>query len=458
MASKRVQGFTLAELVIVIVVIAILAAVVTIAYNGVTQRTREASALDAAGKAGDKAKLYLLNNSSRYPSDLATIEVTNSASTTYQYTVDNTSNPRTFCVTVIVDNKVSAYLSSAESAPQLGVCPGHLAAGEVPSIDNHGVVTTLTGADYDLVNGTLAAARFGGPKGIAVAPDGTIYVVDTPFHHIRKITTGGTVSIFAGTLGIGYAEGAGTTAAKFRYPAGVAVASDGTLYVADVENFRIRKITTSGVASTYAGDGYPGSADGASSSAEFFYAQGVAVAPDGTVYVADTDNHTIRKISGGNVTTLAGVAQSPGNADGTGAAASFYKPQGITVGSDGTIYVADTDNNRIRKITPAGVVTTLAGQTMSGMTDGNGTSAQFNRPSGIAVDTNGTVYVVDQMNNRIRKITPSGDVTTLAGSTSGANNGTGTAAQFNEPWGIAITSDGTLYVSDMLNSRIRKLR
>jgi sugar lactone lactonase YvrE len=185
----------------------------------------------------------------------------------------------------------------------------------------------------------------------------------------------------------------------------------------------------------------------------------VAVDSSGNVYVADYGNNMIRKItSAGVVTTLAGSSTTSGSADGTGTAASFNNPMGVAVDSSGNVYVAD-GNNMIRKITSAGVVTTLAGTIAGGSANGTGTAASFNNPTGVAVDSSGNVYVADCSNFMIREITSAGVVTTLAGSTTyGSANGTGTAARFYNPNGVAVDSSGNVYVADYDNNMIRKIQ
>jgi hypothetical protein len=312
-------------------------------------------------------------------------------------------------------------------------------------------VTTLAGSDNGSTDATGTSASFTEPYGITT--DGTnLYVSDSGNHRIRKIVIdNGTVTTLAGSSD-GSTDATGTSA-SFTNPWGIT--TDGTnLYVVDRGNHKIRKIVIdNGTVTTLAGSS-EGSTDATGTSASFNGPMGITT--DGTnLYVSDRGNHRIRKIviSTGVVTTLAG--SSSGNTDATGTSASFSYPMGIT--TDGTnLYVADQSNHRIRKIViSTGVVTTLAGSS-SGNTDATGTSASFNGPMGITTDgTN--LYVTDQSNHRIRKIVIStGVVTTLAGSSSGNTDATGTSASFNYP--IGITTDGTnLYVADQSNHRIRKI-
>jgi len=319
-------------------------------------------------------------------------------------------------------------------------------------VNSNGAVLTVTAG--------LPAAAF--PFGVAVDTAGNVYAAN--FNHtIVKITPAGVVTTLAGLSGnAGSADGMGS-AARFNRPFGVAVDAAGTLYVGDRTNNTIRKITSAGVVSTLAGSavGSAGSADGTGSAALFASPTGVAVDTAGNVYVADLQNNTIRAITpAGVVSTLAGLAAIFGSADGTGSAARFSFPSGVAVDTAGNVYVGDQGNHAIRKITPAGVVSTLAGLAGSpGNVDGTGSLARFNAPFGVAVDAAGNVYNADLDNSTIRKTTPAGVVTTLAGlaGSLGSTNGTGSAARFNLPRGIAVDAAGNVYVADTDNNAIRKI-
>ena len=321
--------------------------------------------------------------------------------------------------------------------------------------------TTLAGVTTSgATDGTLTSARFFQPGAVAVDASGTVYVADTNNHTIRKITFFGVVTTFAGTAGSpGLANGTGS-AARFNLPRGLAIDGSGNLYVGATSHAAIRKITPAGEVSTLAG-GTAGSADGTGSAARFISPSGLAVDGGGNVYVADAGNHAIRKItSAGVVTTLAGVLGPGGfgSVDGTGAGAKFNSPRGVAVDGGGNVYVADRDSYSIRKVTPAGVVTTLAGLAVpiSGNTDGTGSAARFNQVYGVAADGGGNVYVVDGSNNSVRKITAGAVVTTLAGGGGlGSTDGTGSTVRFSGPLGIAIDSRGNLYVADTNNHSIR---
>jgi len=310
-------------------------------------------------------------------------------------------------------------------------------------------------------DGTAAAARFRGPVALAADTAGNVFVADNRDHTIRKVAPAGLVTTVAGSPGAaGSADGLGGQA-RFQFPQGVAVDRVGTLFVADRGNHTIRKMTAAGVVTTLAGSpGLSGSANGTGSAARFNAPSGVAVDTAGNVFVTDANNHTIRKVTAaGVVTTLAGSPGNHGTANGTGSAARFYYPNALALDSAGNLFVADWNNNTIRKVTAAGVVTTLAGLAGSyGTADGSAAEARFQGPVSLAVDTAGNVFVADNSNHTIRKVTAAGVVTTLAGSPgdSGSADGTGSAARFYGPQGVAVDRDGNLFVADYDNYTIRK--
>jgi serine/threonine-protein kinase len=446
------RGFTIVELLVVIVVIGILAAITIVSYNGIQQRANLAALKVDMSSAAKTLELINTGNGT-YPASLLIAALKSSPGTSYQYTYTVSSN--SYCLTG-TNNGVAYIASTANPTPAVGVCPGDIAPG---ATINGGNVTTLAGSGTaSFADGPGASAMFRNPSSVAVDSLGNVYVADYNNNRIRKINSSGAVTTLAGSGTPSFADGLGTNA-QFSSPSGVAVDSSGTIYVADSNNHRIRKVTSGGAVTTLAGSGTPSFADGLGTNAMFSYPFGVAVDSSGNVYVADSGNHRIRKVtSGGAVTTLAGTG-TYGFADGPGASAMFRNPSSVAVDSSGNVYVADSGNNQIRKITSAGVVSTLAGSGTASYADGSSTSAMFSNPNGVAVDASGNVYVADTSNQRIRKITSSGVVSTLAGSgNANFTDGLGTIAQFYNPYGVTVDVSGTVYVADYGNARIRKIQ
>lgn len=298
--------------------------------------------------------------------------------------------------------------------------------------------------------------------GVAVAPDGTLYIADFSEHTILEITPEGLLREFAGSRGTtGFSDGTGAQA-QFNHPAALAVDNAGNVYVADTNNHVVRKITPARQVTTLAGTaGQPGSNDGPAPSARFTFPTSVAVDDRRNVWVADFGNHTLRKITPeGVVSTVAGVAGESGSVDGAGPAARFNQIHGVALDATGNIYAADFGNHTIRKISPDGSVATLAGAAGNcGSNDGAGAAARFCAPYAAVVDNTGNVFVADTSNQTIRKIAPGGIVTTIAGSpgSAGSVDGPSAAARFAIPAGIAVDRNGNIYVADFGNYSVRKI-
>lgn len=327
-------------------------------------------------------------------------------------------------------------------------------------------------------DGAGASARFFGPSGLVADGAGGFYVADALNNTIRRISSGAVVTTVAGgnineiteVPDRGYADGAGRSA---LFSLGISetgrsgartlgLDGSGNLYLADTLNHVIRKITPAGVVTTLAGSpGGPGSVDGTGANAQFSSPYGVAVDGSGNVFVADAGNNTIRKVTpAGVVTTFAGRdGSNAGSLDGSGGDARFNNPSGLAADTSGNLFVSDTNNHTIRKITAGGAVTTLAGVAGKlGTSDGFGVNARFNGPTGIAVDGSGNVYVADTGNATIRKITSGGVVSTIAGiaGSSGNADGTGNAVRFTTPYGVAADAAGNVFIADSGNHTIRK--
>lgn len=327
----------------------------------------------------------------------------------------------------------------------------------------HDTMTSLAGTlgNFMGVDGVGNAARFNFPNGVALHPSGDVYVADSRGNTIRRVTPDRAAIRYVGNNAGAYLDGPVATA-SVNYPFGLVVQPDRTIYFCEQQYHTVRKVDASGIVSTLAGTPQlAGSTDGAGGDARFNFPSGIALAPDGTLYVADSSNHTIRRIAAGTnaVTTFAGLAHTPGSADGSGSGARFRSPQGLTTDAAGNLYVADSGNNTIRKITPAGVVTTVAGVPgPEGDGDGAASSAQFAAPWAVAVDAKGRIFVADYDNHEIRLIA-NGVVSTIGGVTFDVgfvNHGVANASRFFRPSGIAVDASGAVYATDTgLNIVIR---
>lgn len=385
------------------------------------------------------------------------------AGATYAWTITNgsiTAGQGTASITYSVGGLGKSLLGVTVASP--GGCSATGATwtwvGADPDASLH--VSRLAGASGGAAwfDGPLATARFLFPSGVASDAAGNVYVLESSWGRVRKVSPSGRVSTLAGLAGAwGAVDGRGPLA-RFSVPDGIAVSASGTVYVADTGNHTIRRILPSGEAALFAGAaGAIGSADGDPEVARFYSPRGVAVDAAGTLYVADTGSHTIRKITpAGAVSTLAGQAGSYGTANGNGSAARFRNPGGVAVDGSGNVYVADTGNHAIRRITPAGDVTTLAGTPGSpGSADADAAQAQFRAPTALVVDGTGNVLVADTGNLTIRLVSTSGAVSTLAGVAREPGNadGAGSDARFTSPSGIALEPAGTFVVSDSRSVR-----
>ena len=354
------------------------------------------------------------------------------------------------------------------------------AAGELQpppgvQLERTGVIGTLAGtglSDHVGDGGPAVAAQFRFPRSLALDPTGNIYVVDTRSHRVRRIDTAGEISTFAGTGEDGDSgDGGPATEAQLCFPAAVAVDSDGNVFVADSWNHRIRKIDIDGIITTIAGTGAPrtGGDGGPATEAQIAHPAAVALDRSGNLYVAEARSHRIRRIDAdGTITTLAGTGVAGYRGDGGPASRSrLAYPAGIAVGPAGSVYVADSWNHRIRRILPSGVISTVAGtgERGDGGDGGPALQAQIAYPVAVASDTKGNLFVVsfvpDRGNHRIRKIDAGGTISAFAGDGVQGYGGDGDpapAARLAYPLGVAADTEGNVYIADSQNARIRIVR
>jgi PKD repeat protein len=346
-----------------------------------------------------------------------------------------------------------------------------LLAGGAGAVSGSDTITTIAGtgvAGYSGDGGQATSAQLNMGNGLGGAAGdsaGSVYVADYLNQRVRKITSAGTITTFAGNGTPGSSgDGGQATSAQLSGPAEVAVAANGDVYIATETGQRVRKVTAAGTITTFAGNGTPGfSGDGGqATSAQLNRPFGIALDSAGNLYIAEFANNRVRKVTpAGTITTFAGNGTAGSSGDGGQAtSAQLSGPVGVAVDATGSVYIADYTNNRIRKVTATGTITTIAGTGTAGSSGDGGpaTSAQLNQPIGVAVDRAGNVYVADRGNRRLRKIDTNGTITTIAGPGAAADTGDGgpaSAASLSGPFGVGVDPGGNVLLTSA--GRVRKI-
>jgi uncharacterized protein (TIGR03437 family) len=317
-------------------------------------------------------------------------------------------------------------------------------------------------------NGPATSARFSTPNGVAVDANGNLYIADLYNDRIRKVDTNGMITTFAGRFGgVFSGDGGPATEAGLFDVAGVAVDAAGAVYIADMDNFRVRKVDTTGKISTVAGNGSFGFTGDNVPATQTALSSPTAVAVDGAgnLYIADLFNYRVRKVNPqGIITTVAGTGVAGNSGDGGLATqARFETPESVAVDRAGNLYIADSANHVVRKVDTAGIISAFAGNGQGGFSGDNGQArqARLSAPRGVAVDAAGNVYISDAGNDRIRRVDKNGVITTIAGNGQTGYNGDGTLAtqaSFFEPVGLAVDPYGVIYIADSYNDRVRMLK
>ena len=334
----------------------------------------------------------------------------------------------------------------------------------VRKVSTSGIITTVAGggANYSGDGGPATSAALSSPYAVAVDASGNLYIADTGANRIRKVSPSGIITTVAGNGSGGYSgDGGPATSATLNNPYGLAVDAFGNLYISDSNNARIRKVSPSGIITTVAGNGTWGNSGDGGAAASATLASPLAIATDasGNVYITDSINYRIRKIStAGIITTVAGSGATPYSGDGGPAtSAGLGGPTAVAVDASGNLFIAD--GTRIRRVSPSGTITTVAGGGAGG-DGGPAVLAQLNSPRKVAVDSAGNLYIADWGHGRVRKVSPSGIITTVAGNGNPGYSGDGgpaTSAQLSGPVSVAVDASGNLYIADAGNFRIRRV-
>jgi sugar lactone lactonase YvrE len=357
---------------------------------------------------------------------------------------------------VATDNAGNVYISSAEMHRVFKVTAAT------------GILTVIAGDGQNIIRGDggpATSASLMDPKGVAPDSNGNVFIADFGCHCIRKVDSGGIITTVAGNGNAGFSgDGGPAAAANLFWPFGLVVDVAGNLFISEVGNNRIRKVDAGGTITTVAGDGNFGfNGDGGpATSATFSIPWGIALDSGGNLFIADEGNHRIRKVdTAGVISTVAGNGNSEFSGDGGPAtSAGVLAPFGVTVDPAGNIFITDSVNGRIRTVDSSGIISTTAGNGSTGFGGDGGpaTDASLSNPFGVATDNSGNLFIADQNNNRIRKVDSAGVISTLAGngtSTFGGDGNHATGASLNSPGGLAIDGAGNVYLSD--NHRIRRV-